>query len=47
MENISAVWLHPIVLVAVALQAWGPPMNGLLRNSLTTPGWRASFLSCP
>jgi transporter family-2 protein len=44
MENISAAWLYPIILVAGALQAWGPPMNGVLKNSLTTP-WLASLVS--
>jgi hypothetical protein len=36
MEDISAAWLYPIILVAGALQAWGPPMNGALRRSLRT-----------
>jgi bacterial/archaeal transporter family-2 protein len=44
MENISAAWLYPIILVAGALQAWGPPMNGVLKNSLTNP-WLASLVS--
>ncbi len=44
MENISASWLYPIILVAGALQAWGPPMNGVLRKSLTNP-WLASLVS--
>jgi transporter family-2 protein len=34
MESLSAVWLFPAILIAGALQAWGPPMNGALRNSL-------------
>src|SRR5471030_152801 len=44
MQGIGAVWLYPIILIAGALQAWGPPMNGALRNALTNP-WLASFIS--
>jgi bacterial/archaeal transporter family-2 protein len=44
MQDISAMWLYPIILIAGALQAWGPPMNGALRNSLTNP-WLASLVS--
>src|ERR1700733_12591061 len=44
MDGISAAWLYPIILVAGALQAWGPPMNSVLRNSLTNP-WLASLIS--
>ncbi len=40
----SAAWLYPIILVAGALQAWGPPMNGALRNALANP-WLASLVS--
>ena len=36
MQTISPAWLYPIILVAGALQAWGPPMNGALRKSLET-----------
>jgi bacterial/archaeal transporter family-2 protein len=44
MQSIGAVWLYPIILIAGALQAWGPPMNGALRNALTNP-WLASLIS--
>lgn len=44
MQGISAAWLYPIILVAGAFQAWGPPMNGALRNALTNP-WLASLVS--
>jgi transporter family-2 protein len=44
MQNLSAVWLYPVILAAGALQAWGPPMNGALRNALTNP-WLASLVS--
>jgi bacterial/archaeal transporter family-2 protein len=44
MDHISPAWLYPIIIVAGALQAWGPPMNGALRNSLTNP-WLASIVS--
>jgi transporter family-2 protein len=44
MQNISAAWLYPIILVCGALQAWGPPMNGALRGALTNP-WLASTIS--
>jgi transporter family-2 protein len=44
MQNISAVWLYPIILIAGALQAWGPPMNNALRASLENP-WLASLVS--
>src|SRR6202167_2865236 len=44
MQNIGAVWLYPIILIAGALQAWGPPMNNALRNSLENP-WLASLVS--
>jgi transporter family-2 protein len=44
MQNISAGWLYPIILIAGALQAWGPPMNHTLRMSLENP-WLASLIS--
>jgi len=44
MQELSAAWLYPIILIGGALQAWGPPMNGALRNSLTNP-WLASLVS--
>jgi transporter family-2 protein len=44
MQEISAAWLYPIILVCGALQAWGPPMNGALRGALTNP-WLASVIS--
>ena len=39
-------WLYPIILIAGVLQAWGPPMNGALRNSPSNP-WLASTVSFP
>jgi transporter family-2 protein len=40
----NAILLTPLILVAGALQAWGPPMNGALRQSLANP-WLASLVS--
>jgi transporter family-2 protein len=44
MDRISAAWLYPIILIAGALQAWGPPMNNALRKALINP-WLASVVS--
>jgi transporter family-2 protein len=44
MQGPNAAWLYPMILAAGALQAWGPPMNGALRNALTNP-WLASIVS--
>jgi bacterial/archaeal transporter family-2 protein len=44
MQEISPVWLYPIILAAGALQAWGPPMNNALRQALENP-WLASLVS--
>jgi transporter family-2 protein len=43
-QGMGSAWLYPIILAAGALQAWGPPMNGALRNALTNP-WLASLIS--
>ena len=40
----NSAYLYPLILVAGALQAWGPPMNGALRNALANP-WLASVVS--
>jgi transporter family-2 protein len=40
----ATFWIYPVILAAGALQAWGPPMNGALRNALTNP-WLASLVS--
>jgi bacterial/archaeal transporter family-2 protein len=43
MQDFGVAVLCPIILIAGALQAWGPPMNGALRNSLNP--WLASLIS--
>jgi transporter family-2 protein len=40
----NAALLYPMILLAGAMQAWGPPMNGALRQSLGNP-WLASLVS--
>ena len=44
MNSISAAWLYPIILIAGALQAWGPPMNNALKKALVNP-WLGSLVS--
>jgi len=44
MQESNPVLLYPIILVAGALQAWGPPMNSALRHALENP-WLASLVS--
>ncbi len=40
----STALITPAILIAGALQAWGPPMNGALRRALENP-WLASLIS--
>jgi len=44
MDNISAAWLYPLIVIAGVLQAWGPPMNNALKNALVNP-WLGSLVS--
>lgn len=44
MQGLNPAFIVPIIVVAGALQAWGPPMNGALRNALVNP-WLASLVS--
>ena len=44
MNNLSAAWLYPLILVAGVLQAWGPPMNNALKIALVNP-WLGSLVS--
>jgi transporter family-2 protein len=40
----SAFLLYPVIIIAGVLQAFGPPMNGQLRQSLVNP-WIATLVS--
>jgi len=44
MDNLSAAWLYPIIIIAGMLQAWGPPMNNALKKALLNP-WLGSLVS--
>jgi transporter family-2 protein len=44
MDNLSAAWLYPIIIIAGVLQAWGPPMNNALKKALINP-WLGSLVS--
>ena len=44
MDNLSAAWLYPIIVIAGVLQAWGPPMNNALKKALINP-WLGSLVS--
>ena len=44
MKSASTIWITILLLAAGALQAWGPPMNGALRNAVGNP-WLASIIS--
>lgn len=43
-KPMSSIWLYPVILIAGALQALGPPMNGQLRQSMVNP-WLATTVS--
>jgi transporter family-2 protein len=44
MDNLSAAWLYPIIIIAGVLQAWGPPVNNALKKALINP-WLGSLVS--
>jgi hypothetical protein len=44
MDNLSAAWLYPIIIIAGLPQAWGPPMNNALKKALVNP-WLGSLVS--
>jgi transporter family-2 protein len=43
-DNLSAAWLYPMIIIAGVLQAWGPPMNNALKKALVNP-WLGSLVS--
>ncbi|WP_058535386.1 DMT family transporter [Legionella saoudiensis] len=44
MQQADSIWVITFVIIAGALQAWGPPMNGALNKALVNP-WLASLVS--
>lgn len=44
MQYADSIGIIPLVIIAGALQAWGPPMNGALNKALVNP-WLASLIS--
>jgi len=44
MHNANTPWIYALIILSGALQAWGPPMNGVLRVGLVNP-WLASLVS--
>jgi transporter family-2 protein len=42
--QLNSIWLYPVILACGVMQAWGPPMNGALRQALSNP-WLASLIS--